>query len=113
MAQFGESFQKVLAIRPSGWEREKSKPNFANRISILGIQYSEHSNYIELKRFVRFLRPKTVYSTVPINGRNLARTPSIPKDWFNHDIQPKTRGYQRNIMDFMVKVRYPLHMFTI
>lgn len=103
MRQFGETFCKVLAIRPSGWEKQRSKPNFANKISILGVQYSEHSSYSELERFVRFLQPKEVISTVPFSGKNLNKTPKIPKTWFNQKVEPKLKSYQRNIMDFMVK----------
>lgn len=103
--QFGETFSKVLGIRPSGWERSKSKPNFANRISVLGVQYSEHSSYNELERFVRFLRPKQVISTVPFTSKNLNRTPKVPDSWLNPKLEAKTQGYQRNIMDFMLKVR--------
>lgn len=105
VSQFGETFCKVLAIRPSGWERSKNKPNFANRISILGVQYSEHSSYNELERFVRFLRPKQVISTVPFTSQNLNRTPKVPAAWLNQKLEPKRESYQRNIMDFMVKVR--------
>ncbi|XP_055311764.1 uncharacterized protein LOC129574191 isoform X2 [Sitodiplosis mosellana] len=110
MRQFGEAFCKVLAIRPSGWEKGKSKPNFANKISILGVQYSEHSNYSELERFVRFLQPKKVISTVPYGGKDLNKTPQIPQAWLNQKVEPKSKSYQRNIMDFMVKeptVKYP------
>lgn len=99
--QFGETFCKVCAIRPSGWEKSKNKPNFANRISILGVQYSEHSSYNELERFVRFLRPKQVISTVPFTSQNLNRTPKVPDAWMNPKIVPKTQSYQRNIKDYM------------
>lgn len=104
MKQFGEAFTKVLAIRPSGWERQKSKPNFANKISILGVQYSEHSSYNELERFVRFLRPKNVISTVPYSNKNLAKTPKVPDTWMNPKLEPIRPIYQRNIKDYMVKV---------
>lgn len=104
VSQFGEAFTKVLAIRPSGWEKKASKPNFANRISILGVQYSEHSSYNELERFVRFLRPKKVISTVPFSSQNMSRTPKVPDSWLNPKIEPKSQSYQRNIMDYMLKV---------
>lgn len=103
MRQFGETFCKVLAIRPSGWEKGKSKPNFSNKISILGVQYSEHSSYSELERFVRFLQPKTVISTVPYGSKDLNKTPQVPQAWLNGKVEPKSKSYQRNIMDFMVK----------
>lgn len=101
--QFGDHFSKFLAIRPSGWERQPSKPNFANRISIVGVQYSEHSSYNELERFVRFLRPTSVISTVPI--KNMSNTPKIPEAWLNNKLVPKSKSYQRNISDFIVKAR--------
>jgi len=44
----------LLGIRPSGWEKN-SKPSYGKRISTIGIEYSEHSSYKELERFVRFL----------------------------------------------------------
>lgn len=103
--QFGETFSKILAIRPSGWEKKPSKPNFANRINMLGVQYSEHSSYNELERFVRFLRPKRVISTVPYSNKNVAKTPKVPDAWLNPKLEPKTQSYQRNIKDYMVKVR--------
>lgn len=91
-------------IRPSGWEKRKSKPNFNNQINIVGVQYSEHSSYSELERFVRFLQPKKVISTVPICNKNVLKTAKIPDDWLNSKkLQPKTKTYQKNIMDFMVK----------
>lgn len=105
VSQFGETFSKVLAIRPSGWEKKPPKANFANRISILGVQYSEHSSYNELERFVRFMRPKKVISTVPFSSQNMSRTPQVPDSWLNPKLEPKSQSYQRNIMDYMVKVR--------
>lgn len=103
--QFGETFCKVLAIRPSGWEKNATRPSFKSRISMLGIQYSEHSNYNELERFVRFLRPENVISTVPLSNKNIAKTPKIPISWLNKELKPRSNGQQRNIKDFLVRVK--------
>lgn len=109
MEQFGEEFCKILAIRPSGWEKNASKPTYRSRISILGIQYSEHSTYNELRRFVRFLRPEKVISTVPFSNKNVAKTPTIPDAWLSKELLPKPDGQQRNIKDFLVTVSEETH----
>lgn len=78
LEQFENTFTHILAFRPSGWEK-KSKPRHQGKISILGLEYSEHSSYDELKRFVGFLRPKTIISTVPV-GKDPNKTPTIPQE---------------------------------
>uniref|UniRef100_A0A182SKY8 DNA cross-link repair 1A protein n=1 Tax=Anopheles maculatus TaxID=74869 RepID=A0A182SKY8_9DIPT len=57
MNQFPDRYDSVIAIRPSGWEKN-SKPQYRGRINIVGIEYSEHSSFDELKRFVQFIRPR-------------------------------------------------------
>lgn len=104
VAQFGELYSKVLAIRPSGWEKNSKMPTFNSRISIYGVQYSEHSSYNELERFIRFLQPKKVISTVPYSNKNVEKTPNIPASWYNHSLKPKTQSHQRKIKEFMTKV---------
>lgn len=73
---------------------------------MLGIQYSEHSNYTELERFVRFLRPENVISTVPFSNKNVGKTPNIPKSWLSTELKPRFNGHQRNIKDFLLKVMF-------
>lgn len=99
--KFSETFSALLAIRPSGWEKHSKKPNYNSRISILGIQYSEHSSYSELERFVRFLQPKEVISTVPFSGKNLEKTPKVPHAWLTAEVKAKKSTFQPSIVSFM------------
>lgn len=89
LSQFEETFTKALAIRPSGWEKG-SKMQRRGPVSILGIQYSEHSSYSELERFVRHLQPDEVISTVPL-GSDLSK---IPAQWLSKELVPKRTGQQ-------------------
>lgn len=103
MQQFDGAFSRVLGIRPSGWEKKSAKVNSKSVINVVGVQYSEHSSYNELERFVRFLQPKTVISTVPFNSKNVSKTPQVPSSWLNATLEPKKASYQRRIDDYMAK----------
>ncbi|XP_062126146.1 DNA cross-link repair 1A protein [Drosophila sulfurigaster albostrigata] len=81
--QYEGQYDMLLGIRPSGWEKN-SKPSYGKRISVIGIEYSEHSSYKELERFVRFLKPKQVISTVP-TGRDLSVTGNVPTKWYQYE----------------------------
>lgn len=78
LEQFEHTFTHILAFRPSGWEK-KSKARHQGKVSVVGLEYSEHSSYDELRRFVGFLRPKTIISTVPM-GKDPNKTPTIPQE---------------------------------
>lgn len=78
LEEYEETFSHILAFRPSGWEKA-SKPRHQGKISVIGIEYSEHSSYDELKRFVSFLRPKNIISTVPVS-KNPLNIPTIPSE---------------------------------
>ncbi|KAH8341191.1 hypothetical protein KR074_010384, partial [Drosophila pseudoananassae] len=100
-AQFEDQYDMLLAIRPSGWEKN-SKPSFGKKISTIGIEYSEHSSYKELERFVRFLKPKRVISTVPV-GRDLFVTGDVPIIWYQYQgpASMLSTGFQRSISTFL------------
>lgn len=91
----------LVGIRPSGWEKN-SKPSYGKRISVIGVEYSEHSSYKELERFVRFLKPKNVISTVPI-GRDLCVTPKVPVKWyrFKGNLGMLSKNYQPSITTYL------------
>ncbi|XP_064549458.1 DNA cross-link repair 1A protein [Drosophila montana] len=99
--QFEGHYDMLLGIRPSGWEKN-SKPSYGKRISVIGVEYSEHSSYKELERFVRFLKPKNVISTVPL-GRDLCVTPTVPTNWFRYKGYGGmlSKSYQPSISTFL------------
>ncbi|XP_078499985.1 DNA cross-link repair 1A protein [Lissotriton helveticus] len=78
--KFSGRYDRVLAFKPTGWtysERCDSvadiKPTIRGKITMYGIPYSEHSSYLEMKRFVQWLRPQKIIPTVNM-GNWKART---------------------------------------
>ncbi|PIN13556.1 ATP-dependent DNA ligase I [Handroanthus impetiginosus] len=61
-------YSKVVGFVPTGWTYEVKRNKFAVRtkdsFEIHLVPYSEHSNYDELREYVKFLKPKHVVPTV-------------------------------------------------
>ncbi|XP_020554748.1 DNA ligase 6 isoform X2 [Sesamum indicum] len=61
-------YSKVVGFVPTGWTYEVKQNKFSVRskdsFEIHLVPYSEHSNYDELREFVKFLKPKRVIPTV-------------------------------------------------
>ncbi|EDV98639.1 GH22402 [Drosophila grimshawi] len=104
--QFESQFDMLLGIRPSGWEKN-SKPSYGKRISVIGVEYSEHSSYKELERFVRFLKPTNVISTVPVQPRDLCVTATVPTKWYKYNGHGGmiSTSYQPSISTFLEKTQ--------
>lgn len=75
LARFSAKYDKLVAFKPTGWtfsqqveSVEDIEPQVNGNISVYGIPYSEHSSFLELKRFVQWLRPVKIIPTVN-NGR--------------------------------------------
>ncbi|XP_051002797.1 DNA cross-link repair 1A protein [Acomys russatus] len=79
-------YDQILAFRPTGWTHSSNITSIADiapqkkgNISIYGIPYSEHSSYLEMKRFVQWLKPQRIIPTVNV-GSATAR--SIMEKYF-------------------------------
>lgn len=68
-------YNKVVGFVPTGWTYEVKRNKFAVRskdsCEIHLVPYSEHSNYNELREYVKFLRPKRVIPTVGVDVEKL------------------------------------------
>ncbi|CAJ1842765.1 unnamed protein product [Sphenostylis stenocarpa] len=71
MAERGGSYSKVVGFVPTGWTYEVKRSRFAvkskDSFQIHLVPYSEHSNYDELREYVKFLKPKRVVPTVGLD----------------------------------------------
>lgn len=71
----GGKYDQILAFRPTGWTHSNNItstadiiPQTRGNISIYGIPYSEHSSYLEMKRFVQWLKPQKIIPTVNVGS---------------------------------------------
>ncbi|XP_066521453.1 DNA cross-link repair 1A protein isoform X2 [Hoplias malabaricus] len=76
LSKFSETYDHLVAFKPTGWTFSQSvgveniQPKVQDNISIYGIPYSEHSSYLELKRFVQWLQPLKIIPTVNAGSWN-------------------------------------------
>ncbi|XP_058910812.1 DNA cross-link repair 1A protein [Kogia breviceps] len=77
----GGKYDQILAFRPTGWTHSNKLTSMADiipqtkgNISIYGIPYSEHSSYLEMKRFVQWLKPQKIIPTVNVGTLRSRRT---------------------------------------
>ncbi|XP_063435475.1 DNA cross-link repair 1A protein-like isoform X2 [Mytilus trossulus] len=86
-------YNNVVAIEPTGWtyndkmvSLDQIKPKGNKEIQIYGLPYSEHSSYLELKRFVQYIRPDQILPTVN-NGNPASRRmmESLFESWMTDD----------------------------
>lgn len=87
--KFSENFDQILAFKPTGWTYSDSclslediKPRTRGKITIYGIPYSEHSSYLEMKRFVQWLKPQKIIPTVNVGDwRDRSLMEKHFRDW--------------------------------
>lgn len=89
-----DSFNTLLGIAASGWENNKYT---SGRISQIHCQYSEHSSYDELEKFIVSTNPKNVISTVPIRPINSDITAEVPKEWLTEDGRNRKKKKQQKL----------------
>ncbi|NXS27557.1 DCR1A protein, partial [Pomatostomus ruficeps] len=89
LKKFSDNFDQVLAFKPTGWTYSDSclslgdiKPQTRGKITIYGIPYSEHSSYLEMKRFVQWLKPQKIIPTVNVGDwRDRSLMEKHFRDW--------------------------------
>ncbi|XP_032429444.1 DNA cross-link repair 1A protein [Xiphophorus hellerii] len=75
LARFSAQYDRLVAFKPTGWtfseqveSVEDIQPQISGNISIYGVPYSEHSSFLELKRFVQWLQPLKIIPTVNVGS---------------------------------------------
>ncbi|KAK1793988.1 hypothetical protein P4O66_010906, partial [Electrophorus voltai] len=74
--RFLGTYDQLVAFKPTGWTFTQSvgveniQAQVKDNISIYGIPYSEHSSYLELRRFVQWLQPLKIIPTVNVGSRD-------------------------------------------
>lgn len=72
---FAKGYSRTVGFVPTGWTYEVKRDKFSvkskDSFEIHLVPYSEHSNYDELREYVRFLKPKRVVPTVGLDVEKL------------------------------------------
>ncbi|XP_074519994.1 DNA cross-link repair 1A protein [Halichoeres trimaculatus] len=75
LMRFSSQYDRLVAFKPTGWTFSQQvdsvgdiQPQISGNVSIYGIPYSEHSSFLELKRFVQWLQPLKIIPTVNIGS---------------------------------------------
>ncbi|XP_030195806.1 DNA cross-link repair 1A protein [Gadus morhua] len=71
LSRFSAQYDRLVAFKPTGWTFSKQmdsvddiRPQIYGNITLYGVPYSEHSSFLEMKRFVQWLRPLKIIPTV-------------------------------------------------
>ncbi|XP_048407341.2 DNA cross-link repair 1A protein isoform X1 [Stegostoma tigrinum] len=71
MNKFPGKYDQIVAFKPTGWAHSglggtmhNIRPRVQGKFTIYGVPYSEHSSYLEMKRFVQWLKPDKIIPTV-------------------------------------------------
>uniref|UniRef100_A0A8C8DHH6 DNA cross-link repair 1A protein n=1 Tax=Oryzias sinensis TaxID=183150 RepID=A0A8C8DHH6_9TELE len=75
LTRFSSQYDQLVAFKPTGWTFSQQvesvddiQPQISGNVSVYGIPYSEHSSFLELKRFVQWLRPLKIIPTVNVGS---------------------------------------------
>lgn len=109
-------YSKVVGFVPTGWTYEVKRNKFAvkckDELEIHLVPYSEHSNYEELREYVKFLKPKKVVPTVGMDVEKVdSKHASKMRKYFCGLIDETANkkeflsGFHRGVLDVDEKVQ--------
>ncbi|KAL4231248.1 DNA cross-link repair 1A protein [Mactra antiquata] len=111
LASHGKTYDSILGIEPTGWTHSKKvlslhhiKPKVKKEnVTIYGVPYSEHSSFLEMKRFYQFIRPDKVLPTVNNGNIHSRRKMEVIFETWLHEshTNSKTVVEQKSLKDWM------------
>ncbi|XP_056153490.1 DNA cross-link repair 1A protein [Lampris incognitus] len=89
LSRFLGQYDRLVAFKPTGWTFSQQvesvmdiQPQTSGNISLYGIPYSEHSSFLEMKRFVQWLQPLKIIPTVNVGSWSSRKSMDrCLKDW--------------------------------
>ncbi|MBN3277848.1 DCR1A protein, partial [Polyodon spathula] len=87
--KFSGKYDQIVAFKPTGWvysglsESVASiRPRVRGNVTVYDVPYSEHSGYLEMKRFVQWLKPEKIIPTVNVgNPKERRAMENVFSEW--------------------------------
>ncbi|RXM28507.1 DNA cross-link repair 1A protein [Acipenser ruthenus] len=87
--KFSGKYDQIVAFKPTGWvysglseSMANIRPRVRGNITVYDVPYSEHSGYLEMKRFVQWLKPEKIIPTVNVgNPKERRAMESVFREW--------------------------------
>ncbi|MGH0151332.1 UNVERIFIED_CONTAM: hypothetical protein FKN15_019982 [Acipenser sinensis] len=105
--KFSGKYDQIVAFKPTGWvysglseSMANIRPRVRGNITVYDVPYSEHSGYLEMKRFVQWLKPEKIIPTVNVgNPKERRAMESVFWEWKSEMKQKTNEIHVANLTD--------------